>query len=445
MTDASVDYHALHARYVLTPWSAQAGLKPPVMVRGEGCFLYDMEGRRYLDFTAGLVAVNLGHGHPRVVQAIKMQAERLCYVPPSFFNDVRAELAEMLIKMAPWAEGGRVFFTTGGAEANEDAIKMARLITGRPKVLAAYRSYHGSTFGAGTLTGDDRRFAVEPGIPGVIHFFTPYPYRSPFFSSDPTEETRRALDHLEEVLKLEGPEHVAAVVLEPVVGTNGVIIYPNGYLEGVRRITERYHIMLIFDEVMTGFGRTGAAFAAQTFGVTPDMIVFAKGVTSAYVPLGGVLIRESFARHFDTNILWCGHTFSGHPLAVAAGLAAQEVYRDERLFERAREIEGWLRQGLGELSRRHEVVGEVRGIGAMFALELVRDKASRAPLASRYAGDPALIRDFHATLLRRGVYAFGRHHILLVAPPLTITREEINLGVEAIDAALEELALKVGT
>ncbi|MDR5704337.1 MAG: aminotransferase class III-fold pyridoxal phosphate-dependent enzyme, partial [Armatimonadota bacterium] len=262
-------------------------------------------------------------------------------------------------------------------------------------------------------------------------------------TSDPSEETRRALDHVEEVLRLEGPEHVAALILEPVVGTNGVIIYPDGYLEGLRRITEQYQIMLIFDEVMTGFGRTGAAFAAHRFGVTPDMITFAKGVTSGYVPLGGVLVREAFARHFDRNVLWCGHTYSGHPLAVAIGLAVQEVYQEENLFARAREIEGWLRPPLEELSRRHKVVGEVRGIGAFFALELVRDQASRVPLASRYVGDPALMRDFHAALLRRGVYAFGRHNILLVAPPLTITREEIDLGMEALDAALGELVLKI--
>jgi taurine--2-oxoglutarate transaminase len=442
MAGQAPEYQAKHARYVLTPWSAQAGLRPPVIVRGEGRFLYDIEGGRYLDFSAGLVAVNLGHAHPKVVRAIQTQAERLCYAAPSFFHDARAELAETLIKLAPWPEEGRVFFTTGGAEANEDAIKIARLITGRPKVLATYRSFHGSSYGAATLTGDDRRFAAEPGIPGVIHFLAPYPYRSPFFTEEPEEETRRALQHLELILLHEDPQRVAAIILEPVVGTNGVIVYPDGYLEGVRRIAERYGIILIFDEVMTGFGRTGAPFAAQRFGVTPDMITFAKGVSSAYVPLGGVLVRESLARHFDDHVLWCGHTFSGHPFAVAVALAVQQAYREEELLTRALEVEAWLRPALQALHQRHTIVGDVRGLGAFFALELVRDRESREPLVSRYGGDPALLREFHTALRRRGVYIFGRYNILLIAPPLTITREEVDLGIEALDGSLAELALK---
>jgi taurine--2-oxoglutarate transaminase len=443
MDAPTAEYQAKHARYVLTPWSAQAGLRPPVIVRGEGRFLYDADGKRYLDFSAGLVAVNLGHAHPRVVRAMQAQVERLCYAPPSFFHDARAELAETLIRLAPWPEEGRVFFTTGGAEANEDAVKMARLITGRPKVLAAYKSFHGSSFGAATLTGDDRRFAAEPGVPGVVHFFAPYPYRSPFFTTDPQEETRRALEHLERVLQYEDPRRVGAVLLEPVVGTNGVIVYPDGYLDGVRKITERHGILLVFDEVMTGFGRTGAPFAAHRFGVTPDMITFAKAVTSAYVPLGGVLVRESLARHFDGNVLWCGHTFSGHPLAVATALAVQQVYRDEGLLTRALEVEGWLRPALEGLRHRHAVVGDVRGLGAFFALELVRDRESREPLASPFGGDLALIREFQAALRHRGVYVFGRFNIFLVAPPLTITREEVELGIDGLDGALAELASRV--
>lgn len=443
MAGQASEYQAKHARYVLTPWSAQAGLRPPVIVRGEGRFLYDAEGKRYLDFSSGLVAVNLGHAHPEVVRAMQAQAERLCYAAPSFFHDARADLAETLIKLAPWPEEGRVFFTTGGAEANEDAIKMARLITGRPKVLAAYRSFHGSSYGAATLTGDDRRFAAEPGIPGVIHFLTPYPYRSPFFTEEPEEETRRALEHLELILLHEDPQRIAAVILEPVVGTNGVIVYPEGYLEGVRRITERHGIILIFDEIMTGFGRTGAPFAAQRFGVTPDIITFAKAVTSAYVPLGGVLVRESLARHFDSSVLWCGHTFSGHPFVVAVALAVQQAYREEGLLTRALEVEGWLRPALGELHNKHAIVGDARGLGAFFALELVSDRESREPLVSRYGGDPAPLREFHAALRSRGVCVFGRYNILLIAPPLTIAREEVELGVAALDESLAELVLKV--
>lgn len=443
MAEQASEYQAKHARYVLTPWSAQAGLRPPVIVRGQGPFIYDAEGGRYLDFSSGLISVNLGHSHPEVVRAMQAQAERLCYAAPSFFHDARADLAETLINLAPWPEEGRVSFTTGGAEANEDAIKMARLITGRPKVLAAYRSFHGSSYGAATLTGDDRRFAAEPGIPGVIHFFAPYPYRSPFFTEEPAEETRRALEHLELILLYEDPQRVAAVILEPVVGTNGVIVYPEGYLEGVRRITEQHGIILIFDEIMTGFGRTGAPFAAQRFGVTPDMITFAKAATSAYVPLGGVLVRESLARHFDNSVLWCGHTFSGHPFVVAVALAVQQAYRKESLLTRALEVEGWLRPALQGLYNKYAIVGDVRGLGAFFALELVRDRKSREPLVSRYGGDPALLREFQAALRRRGVLVFGRYNILLIAPPLTISREEIEMGVGALDESLAELVLKV--
>jgi len=444
MVEQTSEHQAKHARYVLTPWSAQAGLRPPAIVRGEGRFVFDAEGKRYLDFSSGLVSVNLGHAHPKVVRAMQAQAERLCYAAPSFFHDARAELAQSLIELAPWPEEGRAFFTTGGAEANEDAIKMARLITGRPKVLASYRSFHGSSHGAATLTGDDRRFAAEPGIPGVVHFLAPYPYRSPFFTEEPAEETRRALEHLELILLNEDPQRIAALILEPVVGTNGVIVYPDGYLEGVRRITEQHGIILIFDEVMTGFGRTGAPFAAQRFGVTPDMITFAKAVTSAYVPLGGVLVRESLARHFDNNVLWCGHTFSGHPFAVAVALAVQQAYREEGLLTRALEVEGWLRSALREIHNKHAVVGDARGLGAFFALELVSDRESREPLVSRYGGDPTPLREFHATLRRRGVCVFGRYNILLIAPPLNVARDEVDLGVEALHEGLADLALKVG-
>src|ERR1700736_6651864 len=288
-----------HARYVLTPWMAQGNLQPPVIVRGEGIYLYDEDGNRYADLTSGLIAVNLGHGNPAVRAAMHEQVDRLCFSPPSWFNDVRAELAEQLARLAPWGdEGGRVFFTVGGASANEDAVKFARAVTGRSKVLTGYRSFHGSGAGSATLTGENRRWFNEPvnAIPGVVHFWAPYPYRSPFFTSDPAEETRRALQHVADVVAAENAEQVAAILIEPVVGSNGVIVYPPGYLAGLRELCDTHGIVLIFDEVMTGFGRTGAAFAGERFGVVPDMITFAKGVTSGYVPLGGVLLRERLAR-----------------------------------------------------------------------------------------------------------------------------------------------------
>jgi taurine--2-oxoglutarate transaminase len=428
----------LHAEHVLTPWSLQTG-NPPMIVRGDGVYLEDAEGKRYLDFSSGLIAVNLGHGHPHVVKAIAEQAARLCYAPPSFANDTRAKLAAELAALSPWQEGARAFFTTSGTDANEDALKMARMRSGRFKMLSAYRSFHGSTFGASTLTGENRRWAAEPGIPGVVHFFAPYPYRSPFATDDPTHETKRALEHLELILLHEDPTRVAALLIEPVVGSNGVIVYPPGYLQGLRDICDRHGIILIFDEVMTGFGRVGAAFAAQRFAVQPDMVTFAKGVTAAYVPLGGVLVRESIASFFDTNVLWCGHTYAGHPLAMAAGLAAIEAYRDEKLFERASEIETWLRDGLQEIQRRHAIVGDVRGIGAMFAVELVRNRKTKEPLAPWHAPVAQVMKDFNARMLGRGVYAFSRFNIVMIAPPLVIDKSEVHAGLQALDESLTDI------
>jgi taurine---2-oxoglutarate transaminase len=427
-----------HERYVLTPWVAQAGRKTPVVVRGEGSYLYDESGARYLDFSAGLVAVNLGHAHPALVKAIAEQAERLAYVAPSFANDRRAELARAIVEIAPWQDGGRVFFTAGGGEANEDAVKFARALTGRHKVLTAYRSFHGSAPGAGTLTGENRRWPNEPGLPGVVRFFAPFPYRSPFHTRDAAEEADRAIGHLEAILDYEGGDRIAALLIEPVVGTNGVIVYPETYLARVRELCDRHGILLIFDEVMTGFGRTGEAFAAQRFGVTPDIFTFAKGVTSAYVPLGGAAVRESLAAHFDAHPLPSGHTFSGHPLAMAAGVAALRAYREERLFERAREIELELRLRFDRLASRHAIVGEARGVGAFFGLELVADRETRTPLVP-WQGSRALGAFFN-DLLANGLYLYGRYNVAIVSPPLTVSAAELDEGFAILDAALTRLA-----
>ena len=421
---------------VLTPWVAQGRPVPPTVVRGEGSYLFTDAGSRLLDLSAGLVAVNVGHGHPRVVEAIREQAGRLCYATPAFGHDGRESLASRLSELAPWDEGARTFFTTGGGEANEDAVKMARAITGRSKVLSAYRSFHGSAPGAGSLTGEDRRWANEPGMPGVVHFFAPYPYRSPFGTDDPVSETRAALAHLELVLMHEGPSNVAAIVLEPVVGTNGVIVPPDGYLRGVREIASRHGIVLIFDEVMTGFGRVGDRFAAVRFGVEPDMITMAKGMASAYAPLGGVLVREGLASFFDEVPLMCGHTYSGHPLAVAAAEANLAVLEEEGLYERARSLEGAIRERLMRLGEKHEAVGDVRGVGAFFGIEFVRDRATREPWVPWYGGANEPMARLTAALREEGVYAFGRYNVLLVTPPLTILDSELDEGVEALDRVL---------
>lgn len=438
----SAELQERHARYVLTPWVAQGGLNAPVIVRAEGRHLFDAEGNRYFDLGSGLVAVNLGHGHPAVVAAIQEQAQTLGYAAPSFFNDKRAELAAELSAISPWnasGEGCRTFFTTTGAESNDDAVRMARAITGRTKVLSAYRSFHGSTGTSITLTGEDRRWNGEPGAPGIVRFWAPYPYRSPFYATSPAEETARAIDHLERVLVHEDPKRVAAIFIEPVVGSNGVIVYPEGYLAELRALTSKHGILLVCDEVMTGFGRTGAAFASEKFGVVPDMITFAKGVTSAYLPLGGVMVREELARTFDKRPLPSGHTYSGHPMCVAAGLAAVRAYKAEGLFERGRTIETWLRRDLGALADKHRVIGDVRGIGAFFALELVKDRATKEPLVAWHGDGPGVLKTFYAELRKRGVYTFGRYNVVIVAPPLTTTEPELAEAMTAIDASLSAL------
>lgn len=411
----------------------------PTIDRAAGVYLYDDAGKRYLDLASGLVAVNLGHGHPRVVAAIAEQAGKLCYSSPSLFNTGRAKLAEELSRISPWLEGCRTFFTTNGAQAIEDATKMARLITGRHKVLAGYRSFHGSTPGAGALSGENRRWPNEPSaMPNVVHFFAPNPYRSPFATTDPAVECERALAHLDLVLAYEDPARVAAIFIEPIVGSNGVIVYPPGYLAGLREICDRHGILLVFDEVMTGFGRTGDTFASTRFDVVPDLMTIAKGVTSAYVPLGGVMVRESLAKYFDANVLGAGHTYSGHPLAVAAGVATLAAYKDEGLYTRAREIETWLREGLLALQARLPMIGDVRGVGAFFAIELVRDAATREPLVPWQGTSMGVMPGIFRRLRELGVYTYGRYNCIMVTPPLVITRAELDEGLAALGTALEE-------
>jgi taurine--2-oxoglutarate transaminase len=434
------DIAGTHRRHVLTPWAAQAALAPPVIVRGEGSWLIGDDGTRYLDGSSGLIAVNLGHAHPKLVQAIADQAGTIAYVSAALFNDRRAECGARLAGLGPWgAEGARVYFTTGGAEANEDAIKIARTVTGRHKVLSAYRSFHGSSFGAMTLTGENRRWANEPGIPGVSRFFAPYPYRSPFHPLDPADETRRALSHLSDVILAEDPERVAALLIEPVVGSNGVIVYPPGYLQGVRELCDRHGIVLIFDEVMTGFGRIGATFGGERFGVVPDLITFAKGVTSAYVPLGGVIVRERIAAYFDTNQMWLGHTYSGHPLAMAAALAAIEAYSEGDLFTSAARREARLRDRLLALHAKHEILGDVRGLGFFFALEFVKDRASRTPLVAWQGKSLGPMPAFFAGLRQRGAICFGRYNIVHLAPPLNTSDDDLDTFVAALDGAIGDL------
>jgi taurine--2-oxoglutarate transaminase len=424
--------------HVFYSWAAQDLISPLVVAGAEGSWFWDEDGNRYLDFASQLVNVNVGHQHPKVVAAIKEQADRLCTIGPVFANDVRGRLARLIAERAP-GDLEMVFFTTGGAEAVEHAIRMARLHTGRHKVLSAYRSYHGATHGSITVTGEPRRWPSEPGIPGVVHVLGPYRYRSPWYSETDEEERDRALRHLDEVVALEGPQTVAAILLEPVVGTNGVLVPPDGYLAGVRELCDRHRILLIADEVMAGFGRCGEWFAVDRWGVTPDLITFAKGVNSGYVPLGGVVLSGRVADSFRTRPYPGGLTYSGHPLACAAGVASIEVFEEEGILGHVRRMgESVVAPALRNLQARHRSVGEVRGLGLMWALELVRDRDTREMLVPFNAAGPAAepMNRLAAACRQRGVWPFTHFNRLHVVPPLTISEAELKEGLDMLDDAL---------
>ena len=415
--------------HVLVSWSAQAQVTPLVITGAQGSWLHAGD-RRILDFSAGLISVNLGHGHPKVIQAIKDQADRLCYVTPAFGEESRAELARLLAEVTP-GDLCKTLFTTGGSEANEHAVKMARLYTGRHKILTQWRSFHGQTQGSMTLGGDNRRWASEPGITGVVHFLNPDPYRS-LFGND----AQKALAHVEEVLWYEGPQNVAAFLLEPIVGTSGLLVPPDGFLAGLRTLCDRHGILLICDEVMTGFGRTGRWFGSDLWGVVPDMMTFAKGVTSSYVPLGGVIVDEPIAKHFDDHVLWTGSTYSGHPLACAAGVATIAAYREDNLIERSARMGEILMRQLRALSAKHPSIGDVRGRGLFAGIELVKDRTTKEALERWNGPSSALANALKAELFKRDVYCFTRWNMLFIGPPLSISEEDLTRGVQAIDEAL---------
>ncbi|MBF4562247.1 aspartate aminotransferase family protein [Microbacterium sp. VKM Ac-2870] len=425
--------------HVFHSWSAQALIDPVPVAGGDGATFWDYAGNAYLDFSSQLVNLNLGHQHPDLVAAIQRQAARLATIQPSMANDTRGELARLISEIAP--DGfSKVFFTNGGADANENAVRMARLVTGKRKVLAMYRSYHGNTSTAITLTGDPRRWANEPADASVVHFFGPYAYRSPFHSDSPEQETERALAHLEQTIILEGASTIGAIIIESVVGTNGVLIPPPGYLPGVRELCDRYGILYIADEVMVGFGRLGTWWAFENFDVVPDLITFAKGVNSGYVPLGGVVISDEIAAHFDTVAFPGGLTYSGHPLACAPGIATFEVFRRDGILERVRDLgERVVRPRLEEMATRHPSVGEVRGRGLFWAIELVRDRQTREPLVPFNAAgaDAAPMTAFAAACKKAGLWPFTHVNRVHVAPPLIIPEDDLVRGLDIIDRALE--------
>ncbi|MFJ3977472.1 aspartate aminotransferase family protein [Streptomyces sp. NPDC090021] len=425
-------------KHVFHSWSAQALIDPLAVAGAEGSYFWDYEGKRYLDFSSQLVNTNIGHQHPKVVAAIQEQAARLCTLAPGFAVDVRSEAARLIAERTP-GDLDKIFFTNGGAEAVENAVRMARLHTGRAKVLSTYRSYHGATAAAINLTGDPRRWPSDTAAAGVVHFWGPYLYRSAFHATTEAEECERALAHLADTIAFEGPQSIAAVILESVPGTAGIMVPPAGYLAGVRELCDRYGIVFILDEVMAGFGRTGAWFAAEHWGVTPDLITFAKGVNSGYVPLGGVAISAAIAETFATRPYPGGLTYSGHPLACAAAVATINAMEEEGVVEHAAHLgENVLGPALAELAERHPSVGEVRGLGAFWALELVRDKETREPLVPYNAAgaDNAPMAEFAAACKASGLWPFVNMNRTHVVPACTITEAEAKEGLALLDEAL---------
>ena len=426
-------------KHVFHSWSAQSTLNPVVVAGGEGAWFWDESGRKYLDFSSQLVNVNIGHQHPKLIAAIKEYADRLCTISPIHANEARSEAARLICELAP-GDLNMVFFTNGGAEATENAMRMARVHTGRLKVLTTYRSYHGGTAAAIQMTGDPRRWGSEPSTPGIIKFWGPYQYRSQFYSQSEVEESERALQHLEDVIMVEGANNIAAIVLESVVGTNGILVPPPGYLQGVRDICDRTGIVMICDEVMSGFGRCGEWFAVDHWNVAPDLICFAKGVNSGYLPLGGVIISDRISETFRQKPYPGGLTYSGHPLACASAVASINIFKEEKIVENARHLGAdIIGPELEKLKAKHPSVGDVRGLGVFWAIELVRDRETREPLVPFNASGPAAqpMADLAAACKAKNLWPFTHFNRLHVVPPLVISDQEMRDGLAIIDEALD--------
>ena len=430
MTSASLSSNEivkLNRDYTFFSWSIQSSTNPIPITRAEGIYFWDADGKRYLDFSSQLMNMNIGHQHPKVIKAIQDQAAQLCYAHPGMATVARGILGEKIAKVTP-GNLKKTFFCLGGAEANENAIKIARFYTGRQKIMARYRSYHGATYGAIALTGDYRRLPVEPALPGVLHFLDPFCYRCPFGWTIETCH-RECISHVEEIINYEGPDRIAAIIMEGVTGSNGLIIPPDDYWPRVREICNKYGILLISDEVMSGWGRTGKWFAVDNWNVVPDIITTAKGITSGYVPLGAVIVTEPIAEYFEDKMLWCGLTYSGHPLACAAGVATIKVYEDDRLLQNASKVGKYLGKRLEEIKDKHSSVGDVRYIGLFTALEIVKNKTTKQPI------DPLV--ETGKFLRNNGLFTFIFHNVLFVVPPLCINETQIDEGLAIIEKALE--------
>ena len=421
-------------------WSAQSKVSPIAIKRAKGVYFWDVQDKRYLDLNSMTMCVNIGHGDERVINAMVDQVRELPYAGPGMATKPRAVLGRLLGEICPPGLT-KFLYTLGGADANENAIKLARAYTGKHKILARYRSYHGASYGAIAATGDPRRVAWEPTVmPGVVHFLDPYRYRSTFHRLNPNisdeEFARDYLNHLEEIIQYEGPDTIAAIMMESVTGTNGIFIPPAGYMQGVRQLCDKYHIVMIADEVMSGFGRTGEWFAVNHWKVVPDIMTMAKGLTSAYAPLGAVAMKPEIAATFNDRVFQGGLTYNAHPVSLAAAIANIQVIQQDHLVERSRQTGNVMAELLAELVERHPSVGEVRSIGLFGAIELVKNKETREPTAAFGMGSPEMFA-LKQYLLDHGVYLYTHWNIILLIPPLIITESELAEGFAVLEKAID--------
>jgi taurine--2-oxoglutarate transaminase len=428
---------ALTKKHTFFSWSAQGEVNPIPVVKAKGVYFWDADGKRYLDMNSQLMCVNIGHGDRRVIDAIKAQAEELVYAGPGMATRVRAEIGPLLAGVTP-GDLDKFFFTLGGAEANEHAIKLARGYTGRPKIITRYRSYHGATAGAISLTGDPRRWANEPGMPGVVRVFDPHKYRSPLYREGDSDEdfARKCLDQIEEVIMYEGPHTIAAIFIEPVTGTNGLIVPPDGYMQGLREICDRYGILLVCDEVMSGLGRTGAWFAVDHWNVVPDLLTMAKGLTSAYMPLGAVAMSGKISDYYQDKVYYGGLTYNAHPMSLAAAIANLNVLKEDDLVGNSERMGQVMAGLLDDLKAEHPSVGDVRSIGLFGLVELVKDRRTKEPMAPFNSSSPEMNR-LGAFFKEHGLYVFIHWNTFFANPPLSITEAELREAFDVINRALE--------
>lgn len=432
---------SLSKEHVFLTWSAQARVNPIAVKRAKGVYFWDVDDKRYLDFNSMTMCVNIGHGDERIIKAMQVQAAELPYAAPGMTTKIRALASKAVADVTPNKALSKVLFTLGGADANENAIKLARGYTGRHKILTRYRSYHGATAGAMAATGDPRRVAWEPNLmTGVVHFLDPYRYRSTFHRANPDiseeEFARDYVDHLEEIILYEGPDSIAAILIESVTGTNGIIVPPDGYMQGVRKLCDKYGIVMICDEVMSGFGRTGKWFAVEHWNVIPDIITMAKGLTSAYAPLGAVAMKPEIAAAFDEHAFESGLTYTSHPISLAAAVANIQAMREDKVVEHAAGLGGVLRRMLSDLGEAHPSVGEVRSIGLFGILELVKDRKTKEPMAPWNGSSPEMTA-LRKYCLDHGLFLYTHWHTVLIIPPLIINERELMEGMTVLDEALK--------